>query len=78
MCGGNYFGPGERERGGEVKGRERERERITGDWSKLQNAGLHTLCRLQNVIKVMQSRRVRLAPAVTRMWEMRNSYIILV
>jgi len=58
--------------------REGERSREAGEWRKLQNAGLLTLCRLPNVISVMQSRRMRLTMVVTRVWEMRNSYMILV
>jgi hypothetical protein len=52
--------------------------RIAGEWRKLQNAGLLTLCRLAYVIRVIQSRRMRLTLVVTRIWEMRNLYMILV
>ena len=58
--------------------KEREREKITGEWRKLHNAELLTLCRLQNVFRVMKSRRMRLTLDVARMWEMKNSYGILV
>jgi hypothetical protein len=59
---------------------ELERQRITGEWRKLHNAELLTLCGMQNVIRVMKSRRMRLMLdiQVARMREMRNLYKILV
>jgi hypothetical protein len=51
---------------------------VTGDWRELHNEELHNLYSSPNVIRMMTSRRMRLAGHVARMGETRNAYRILV
>jgi hypothetical protein len=55
-----------------------KRDEVTGDWSKLLKEELHNLYYSPNIIKMIKSRRIRLAGHVARMEEKRNAYRILV
>jgi hypothetical protein len=50
----------------------------TGGWRKLHNEELHNLYSSQSIIRIIKSRRMRLAGHVARMGEKRNAYRILV
>jgi hypothetical protein len=54
------------------------REEVAGSWKRLHNEELHNLYASTNIIRVIISRRVRLAGHVARMGEMRSAYSILV
>jgi hypothetical protein len=54
------------------------RDVVVGGWRKLQNTELHDLYPLPNIIKIIKSRRMRLAGHVTRMVEKGNACRILV
>jgi hypothetical protein len=51
---------------------------VAGGWRRLHYEELHNLQASQNIIKVIKSRRMRLAGYVACMGEMRNAYSILV
>jgi hypothetical protein len=51
---------------------------VTGGWRKLNSEELHNLYSSPNIIKMMKSRRMRLAGHVARMRKKRNAYKILV
>jgi hypothetical protein len=51
---------------------------VTGRWRKLCNEELHNLYSSPSIIRIIQSRRMRWAGHVTRKWEKRNMYILLV
>jgi hypothetical protein len=51
---------------------------VTGSWRKLHNEELHNLYSSPSIIRIIKSRRMRLAGHVARMGEMRNAYKILV
>jgi hypothetical protein len=36
-----------------------KRNEVTGGWRKMQNEELHILCSLQNIIRMIKSKRVR-------------------
>jgi hypothetical protein len=42
------------------------REEVAEEWRRLQNEELHNLCDSPNIIRVIKSRRVRLAGRVAR------------
>jgi hypothetical protein len=44
-----------------------KRDEVTGDWRKLHNEELHSLYSPPNIIKIVNSRRIRLAGHVARM-----------
>ena len=48
-----------------------------GDWRKLHNEELHSLCRSPNLVRMIKSRRLRWAGHVARMEEGRSAYKIL-
>jgi hypothetical protein len=54
------------------------RDDVTGDWRKLHNEELHNLYSWPNIIRMIESRRLRWAGHVARMGETRNAYRILV
>ena len=55
-----------------------KRDEITGEWSELQNAELHTLCSFPNIIRNIKVRRVRWAWHVAQKEHSRNAYRVLV
>jgi hypothetical protein len=57
-----------------------KRDEVTGEWRKLHNEGLHDLYSSpsMSIIRIMKSRRMRLAGHVGRMGEKRNVYRLLV
>jgi hypothetical protein len=55
-----------------------KRELVTGGWGKLHNEEPHSLSSSPSIIKMIKSRRMRLAGHVTRMGEKRNARRILV
>jgi DNA integrity scanning protein DisA with diadenylate cyclase activity len=46
-----------------------KREEVARDWRRLHYEELHNLCTLQNIIRVLNSRRMRWAEYVARMGE---------
>jgi hypothetical protein len=54
------------------------RDELTGDWRKLHNGELHNMYSSPNKIRMIKSRRMRLAVHVVRMGVKRNAYRILV
>jgi hypothetical protein len=57
---------------------DRGGDEVTGDWRKLHNEELHNLYSSPSIIRMIKSRRMRLAGHVARMEEKRNAYRILV
>jgi hypothetical protein len=55
-----------------------EREEVAGGWRSVHNGELHNLYCSLNIIRVVKSRRMRLAGHETRMGGMRNACNILV
>jgi hypothetical protein len=55
-----------------------KRDEATGEWRKLHNKELHDLYPSPNIIRIIKSRRMRLAGHVARMGEKRNAYRLLV
>ena len=55
-----------------------KKDEITGEWRKLHNVELHALYSSPNIIRSLQSRRLRLAGHVARMEQSRNVYRVLV
>jgi hypothetical protein len=55
-----------------------KRDEVTGDWRKLHNEVLHRFYSSPSIIRMIRSRRMRLAGHVARMGEKRNAYRILV
>jgi hypothetical protein len=55
-----------------------KRDEVIGGWRKLHNEELHNLYSLPNTIRIMKSRRIRLAGLVARMREKRNAYRVFV
>jgi hypothetical protein len=51
---------------------------VAGEWRKLHNEELHDLHCPPSIIRMIKSRRMRLAGHVTRMEEKRNAYRLLV
>jgi hypothetical protein len=49
----------------------------TGEWRNLHNEELHDLYSSQSIIKMIKSRRMRLAGHLTQMVEKRNAYRLL-
>jgi hypothetical protein len=55
-----------------------KRDEVTGDWRKLHNEELHDLYSSPTIVRVIKSRRMRLAGHVARMGEGRGVYRVLV
>jgi hypothetical protein len=55
-----------------------KRDEVTGSWRKLHNEELHNLYSSPSIIRIIKSRRMRLAGHVARMGKKRNAYRILV
>jgi hypothetical protein len=53
-------------------------DKVTGGWRKLRNDELHDLYSSPSIIRIIKSRRMRLAGHVARMEEKRNAYRLLV
>jgi hypothetical protein len=54
------------------------RDEVTGEWRKLHNEELRDLYSSPSIIRIIKSRRMRLAGHVDRMWENINAYRLLV
>ena len=48
-----------------------------GEWRRLHDEEFHSLCRSPNIVRMIKSRRLRLASHVARMEEGRSALIIL-
>jgi hypothetical protein len=55
-----------------------KRDGVTGGWRKLHNEELHNLHTSPSIIRIIKSRRMRLAGHMARMGEKRNVYRLLV
>jgi hypothetical protein len=55
-----------------------KRDGLTGEWRELHNEELHDLYSSPSIIRIIKSRRMRLAGHVARMGEKRNVYRLLV
>jgi hypothetical protein len=55
-----------------------KRDEVTGGWRKFRNEELYSLYSSHNIIRTAKSRGMRWAEHVARMWDMRNTYKILV
>jgi hypothetical protein len=55
-----------------------KREEVAGDWRRLHNVELRNLFTVTNIIRVIESRRIRREGHVARIVEMRSAYKILV
>jgi hypothetical protein len=55
-----------------------KRDEVTGEWRELHNKELNDLYSSPNIVRVIKSRRMRLARHVTRMGEERGVYEVLV
>ncbi|KAJ4429616.1 hypothetical protein ANN_21802 [Periplaneta americana] len=55
-----------------------KRDEVTGEWRKLHNTELHALYSSPDIIRNIESRRLRWAGHVARMGESRNAYRVLV
>jgi hypothetical protein len=55
-----------------------KRDEVTGEWRKLHNEELSDLFSLPNFVRVVKSRRMRLAGHVARMGEGRGVHMVLV
>jgi hypothetical protein len=55
-----------------------KRDEKTGEWRKLHNEKLRDLYSSPSIIRIIKSRRMRLAGHVARMGEKRNAYRLLV
>jgi len=54
------------------------RDEVTGEWRRLHNEELNDLYCSPNIVRVIKSRRMRLAGHVARMGEEREVYRVLV
>jgi hypothetical protein len=57
---------------------EPKRNEVTGSWRKLHNGDLYNLYSSPNIIRMIESRRMRLAGHVARMGYKRSDYKIFV
>jgi hypothetical protein len=55
-----------------------KKDEVTGEWRRLHNKELYALYSSPNIIRVIKSRRLRLAGHVARMGERRGAYRALV
>jgi hypothetical protein len=53
-------------------------EAVAGGWRRLHNEELHNLYASPNILRVLKSRKIRLARHVAQIGEMRNAYKIVV
>jgi hypothetical protein len=54
------------------------RDKVTGEWRKLNNEEIHDLYSSLSIIRIIKARSVRWAGHVSRMGEKRNTYRLLV
>jgi hypothetical protein len=54
-----------------------KRDEVTGEWRKLHNEELRDLYSSQSIIRIIKSRRMRLAGHVAQIGENRNAYRLL-
>jgi hypothetical protein len=54
-----------------------KRDEVTGEWRKLRKEELSDLYSSPSIIRIIKSRRMRLAGHVARMGEKRNAYRLL-
>jgi hypothetical protein len=54
-----------------------KRDEVTGEWRKLHNEELNDLYSFPSIVRVVKSRRMRLAGNVARMGEERGVYRVL-
>jgi hypothetical protein len=54
------------------------RDKVTGEWRRLHNEELNDLYSSPNIVRVIKSRRIRMAGHVARMGEERGVYRVLV
>jgi hypothetical protein len=57
---------------------EPKKDEVTGEWRKLHNEELHDLYSSPIIIRIIKTRRMRLAGHVAQMGEKRNAYRLLV
>jgi hypothetical protein len=55
-----------------------KRDEVMGGWRKLHNEELHDLFSSASIVRIIKSRRMRLAGHLSRMGEKRNAYRLLV
>ena len=55
-----------------------KRDEVTGEWRKLHNEELSDLYSLPNIVRVVKSRRMRLAGHVARMGDGRGVHRVLI
>jgi hypothetical protein len=55
-----------------------KRDEVTGEWRKFHNKERHDLYSSPSIIRIIKSRRMRLAGHVARMGDKRNTYRLLV
>jgi hypothetical protein len=55
-----------------------KRDEVTDEWRKFHNKELHDLYSSPSIIRIIKSRRMKLAGHVARMGEKRNAYRLLV
>jgi hypothetical protein len=55
-----------------------KRDEVTGEWRKLYNEELHVVYCSPSIIRIIKSRKMRLAGHVARKGEKRNAYWLLV
>jgi hypothetical protein len=55
-----------------------KREEVAGGWRRLHNKELHNLYSSPNIVRLIDSRRIRLVGHTARMGKMKNAYNILV
>ena len=55
----------------------RPKRNENGEWRRLHNEGLHSQYRSPDIVRVIMSRRLRLAGHVARMKEVRSAFKIL-
>jgi hypothetical protein len=55
-----------------------KRDGVTGEWRKLRNKEIHNLYSSPSIIRIIKSRRMRLAGHVAQMGEKRNVYRLFV
>ena len=55
-----------------------KRDEVTGEWSRIHNGEVYNLYSLSNIIRKIKLRRIRWDGHIERLWEMRDTYKVLV